>query len=144
MEAGERQKKHQNTTENEISPIVKALRFASIKCGIEIRVHLSQRRAGNHALAHARAIALRHGLAKNPQGLLIYFNLHTHTFAFVYGVALDDPSLQPLWRDLAQSYRDDLHATHYENATSLLIRTVALLLAKPFPPIETPFRKSAP
>jgi uncharacterized membrane protein len=118
-----------------VSPVVRAIADTERMGTSEIRVHLSRRWRERDAFGRARGLFAAYGMQRTQRrnAVLIYLNLRTRDFA----VVADEGALRALepryWDELGSMLRDDLLATHPENAIALAVRTVGASLARYFP-----------
>ncbi len=124
-------------TEN-LTPILRSLRYVTKKSTGEVFVHLSEDRLERDPMDSALSIFEEMNLTKTTDrnGVLIYLNRKTRKFAIVADEGLHRIVGQKYWDELARNLSEDLRATHYENALSLAIYSVGTTLAKRFPILE--------
>jgi len=70
---------------------------------------------------------------QDRNAILVYLNRKTRKFAIVADEGIHRKVGQKYWDELAVHFSEDLRATHFENAISLLVFSVATTLAKKFP-----------
>lgn len=121
----------------EIHPLVGAIREATTLSTGEIRIHISNRWLENARGVWKRAVRLfsvfRMDQTLQRNGVFIYLNLRSKRFAIVADEGLVAKTGGPYWANVAAYFRKDLHSTHFENALTLLVRTLGETLREHFP-----------
>lgn len=70
---------------------------------------------------------------QDRNAILVYLNRKTRKFAIVADEGIHRKVGQKYWDELAAHFSEDLRATHFENAISLLVFSVGTTLTKKFP-----------
>lgn len=121
-------------TEN-LTPILRALRFVTRKSTGEVFVHVSENRFDRDPMGTALALFEELGLTRTRErnAVFVYLNRKTRKFSIIADEGIHRKVGQKYWDELALNFSEDLRATHFENAISLLIFSVGTTLASKFP-----------
>ena len=117
------------------SPILRALRFVSRKSTGEVFVHVSENRYERDPTDTALDLFEELNMTRthDRNAVLVYLNRRTRKFSIIADEGIHRKVGQKYWDELARNFSEDLRATHFENAISLLIFSVGTTLVKKYP-----------
>lgn len=124
-------------TEN-VTPILRALRFVTRKSTGEVFVHISENGLERDPTDTALALFEEFEMTRTPDrnAVLIYLNRKTRKFSIIADEGIHRKVGQKYWDELGRNFSEDLRATHFENAISLLVYALGTTLAKKFPRLD--------
>lgn len=134
-EAVRSEKSGEFPTEQEPTPILRALRFVAKRSTGEVRVHVSRDRFEKDPMGTALRLFEEFGMTRTSDrnAVLVYLNRATRRFSVIADEGIHRAVGQKYWDGLAANFSEDLRATHFENAIALLVFSVGTTLAKKFP-----------
>ena len=119
-----------------MNKVTLAIHEATQFCDCVIDAHVSQiwwegwwpKRRDLSTLSRAKAIFMKVGLSHHKQAALFYLNRSRRRIALVTTPEIHQILGPKVISDLLALFRRDLHSTHFENALSMAIRTLAVTL----------------
>ena len=114
--------------------IVQAIQDSVRGTHANIVVHISRRPLEKNVLRAARAVFRMHKL-DSEKAVLIYINRRTRKFAILSTNETVTRTGVDYFKKLASFLEEDLHATWFDNAVSMTVRSLGETLKKHFPAI---------
>ena len=130
-----KQRPHNQSTYNQSSPIVEAIRVAEESSSGQIRVHLSKKWMDKAPLCRARQLFRQYKIAETPfrNSVLIYVNLRQRKFAILGDTGMSQAVGPQYWRKIELELTDNLRSTQNERAIALTVASVGQALKTYFP-----------
>ncbi|MCC7441482.1 MAG: TPM domain-containing protein [Bdellovibrionales bacterium] len=112
--------------------IFHAERATSAQLWVVVTHRIPERDPARSAETLFESLALTQTRHRN--GVLLYLNLRTRRFAWARDKGAQTALGESYWRELSDSFREDLLSTHHELALRMAVRTLGISLARHFPP----------
>src|SRR5262249_10293497 len=116
--------------------VVERIRVAESRTSGEIKVHIETRCPGGDAMARARALVDKLGLAKtrHRNGGLLYIAVKNRKFAVLGDQGVHERATQALWDQVARELSERFRAGDYRAGLLAAVERVGAVLAEHFPP----------